>query len=137
MIDSRKMIIGLGLCAFASLPLSVAVSAPVFAASPAVPFDTDNDKTVDLNEAKAAGSAVFDKLEKDSDGTLDPKEAKGHVSKSEFAAGDPDKDGTLTKDEYLSIVEKWFKAADTDNDGTLTSKELKTKAGKALVKLLK
>ncbi len=137
MIDSRKMMIGFGLCIFASLPMAVTVSAPVLAAPAAVPFDTDNDKTVDLNEAKAAGSAAFDKLEKDSDGTLDKKEAKGHVSKGEFATGDADNDGTLTKDEYLSIVEKWFKAADTDNDGTLSSKELKSKAGKALVKLLK
>ncbi len=34
-------------------------------------------------------------------------------------AWDPDKDGTLTKDEYLTIVEERFKAADADNDGTV------------------
>ncbi|WP_020174296.1 hypothetical protein [Methyloferula stellata] len=137
MIDSRKMIIGFGLCAFAAFPASLTVSVPTFAATAAVPFDTDKDGTLDLAEAKAAASATFDKLDKDSEGTVDAKEAKGHVSKSDFTAGDPDSDKTLTKDEYLGIVEKLFKAADPDSDGTLTAKELKSKAGKALVKLLK
>jgi Ca2+-binding EF-hand superfamily protein len=59
------------------------------------------------------------------------------LSAKEFAAADRDKDGTLTKDEYLAIVEQRFKAADTDNDGTLTPRELQTKAGRALLRLLK
>jgi hypothetical protein len=136
MIDSRKMIIHLGLCAFAAFPISAILSAPAFAA-PTVAFDTDKDGTLDLAEAKTAASAAFDKLDKDKEGTLDAKELKGRVSKSDFAAGDPDSDKTLTKDEYLGIVETLFKAADSDNDGTLSGKELKTKAGKALSKLLK
>ena len=53
------------------------------------------------------------------------------------AAFDPDHDNTLTKDEYLAVVEKRFKAADKDNDGTLSSWELHTPAGKALVRLLR
>jgi hypothetical protein len=137
MIDSRKMIIGFGLCAFAAFPINFTASAPAFAAPAAVPFDTDKDGTIDLAEAKAAASAVFDKLDKDSDQTVDAKEAKGHISKSEFTAGDPDSDKTLTKDEYLGIVETLFKSADADSDGTLSPKELKTKAGKSLLKLLK
>jgi Ca2+-binding EF-hand superfamily protein len=32
--------------------------------------DTDNDGSVDLNEAKAAAEATFDRLEKDKDGTV-------------------------------------------------------------------
>jgi hypothetical protein len=46
------------------------------------------------------------------DGTLDRRELRGRVDAKEFAAVDPDKDGTLTKDEYFTIVEKRFKAAD-------------------------
>lgn len=52
-------------------------------------------------------------------------------------AADTDKDGTLSKDEYLSIVEQRFKAADTDNDGTLTRRELRSKAGRQLLLLLR
>ena len=44
--------------------------------------------------------------------------------------------GTLTKDEYFTIVEKRFKAADPDNDGTVSAAKLRTKAGRALLRLL-
>ncbi len=98
--------------------------------------DKDNDKTLDLAEVKAAAGVEFDKLNKDSDDTLDRKETKGVVSKKEFKAADPDHDGTLTKDEYLSIVEKLFNKADVDHDGTLDAKELHSKAGRALEKLI-
>jgi TPP-dependent trihydroxycyclohexane-1,2-dione (THcHDO) dehydratase len=33
-------------------------------------LDSDHDGTVDLNEAKTAGSAMFDRLNRDHDGTL-------------------------------------------------------------------
>lgn len=100
-------------------------------------LDTDSDGTVDLDEAKRAASAVFDRLEKDNDGTLDARELKGRLSAKELAAADPDNDGTLTKDEYLKVVEQRFKAANPDNDGTIDAKEFKTKAGQALLRLLK
>ena len=99
-------------------------------------LDTDNDATLDLNEVKKAGGALFDKLDRDHDGTLDKRELRGRLSAKEFAAADPDKDGTLTKDEYLAVVEQRFKAADPDNDGTLDAKELSTRAGRALLRLL-
>lgn len=108
-----------------------------FAASdPVADHDKDNDKTLDLAEVKAAAGAEFDKLNKDSDDTLDRTETKGIVGKKEFKSADPDNDGTLTKDEYLSIVENLFKKADVDNDGTLEAKEMRSKAGRALEKLI-
>jgi Ca2+-binding EF-hand superfamily protein len=100
-------------------------------------FDTDNDGTVDLAEAKKAASARFDKLERDHDGTLDQRELAGRLNPKELAAADPVHDGTLTKDEYLAAVEQRFNAADPDHDGTLDAKELNSKAGQALVRLLK
>src|SRR3984893_8697302 len=99
-------------------------------------LDTDNDGTVDLDEAKRAASMLFDKLDRDSDGTLDRRELRGRLSATDFAAADPDKDGTLSKDEYLKVVESRFKAADPDNDGTLDEKELRSRAGQALLRLL-
>ena len=100
-------------------------------------LDTDNDGTVDLGEAKKAASALFDRLEADHDGTLDGRELAHRLSAKELAAADPDHDGTLTKDEYLAVVEQRFAAADPDHDGTLDAKELNSRAGHALLRLLK
>ena len=99
-------------------------------------LDTGNDGTVDLDEAKKAASALFDKLDRDHEGTLDRRELGSRLSAAEFAAADPDKDGTLSKDEYLKVVENRFKAADPDNDGTLDEKELRSRAGQSLLRLL-
>jgi Ca2+-binding EF-hand superfamily protein len=100
-------------------------------------FDTDNDGTVDLAEARKAASTLFDRLERDHDGTLDQRELARRMTPKELAAADPDHDGTLTKEEYLAVVEQRFAAADPDHDGTLDAKELETKAGQALLRLLK
>jgi len=100
-------------------------------------LDPDDDGTVDLDEAKRAASAVFDRLDRDRDGTLDRREIGGRLSRAEFNAANPDNDGTLSKDEYLKVVERRFAAANPDNDGTLDEKELRSRAGQALLRLLR
>jgi Ca2+-binding EF-hand superfamily protein len=80
---------------------------------------------------------VFDRLDKDKDGTLDVRELRGRLSAKELAAADPDNDGTLTKDEYLKVVEQRFNAANPDKDGTLDAREFRSKAGQSLLRLLK
>jgi Ca2+-binding EF-hand superfamily protein len=87
-------------------------------------LDRDKDGTVDLTEAKAAGSAAFDRNDKDHDGTVDPSEPHGWLSAKGMAAADPDRDGILDKAEYLAVIEQRFKAADRDNDGTVDAREL-------------
>jgi Ca2+-binding EF-hand superfamily protein len=122
-----------------ALAALVGVAAPALAATKTgsvVRFDTDNDGTVGIDEAKKAASALFDKLDTDKDGTLDFKELNGRLTHKEFTAVDPDNDGTLSKDEYLAAVEKRFKAADPDNDGTVSAAEFKTAAGRSLSQLL-
>lgn len=99
--------------------------------------DPDNDGKLDLGEAKKAASAVFKRLEKDKDGTLDKAELKGRLSAKELAKADPDKDKTIDLNEYLAVVEARFKAANKDGDGTIECKELGTSAGQALLRLLK
>ena len=99
-------------------------------------IDPDNDGTVDLNEAKKAASALFDKLDTDKDGTLTTKELQGRLSRNEFKAADPDKDATLSKDEYLALVESRFKVADVNGEGTVDCDEAKSNAGRALMRLL-
>jgi Ca2+-binding EF-hand superfamily protein len=76
-------------------------------------------------------------LESDHDRTLDKRELANRLTRKELAAADPDHDGTLTKDEYLAVVEQRFSAADPDHDGTLDARELNSKAGQALLRLLK
>jgi EF hand domain-containing protein len=87
--------------------------------------------------AKSAASKLFDKLDRDHDGTLDRRELRGRLNTKDFAAADPDNDGTLDKNEFLALVEKRFKAADPGNDGTIDAKELKSAAGRSLVRRLK
>jgi Ca2+-binding EF-hand superfamily protein len=99
-------------------------------------YDSDKDKSLDLNEVKAAASAHFDRLNKDGDSTLEVSEVKGVLGPKAFKAADTDHDGTLSKDEYLALVEKLFKEADADHDGTLNAAELQSRAGKALVRLI-
>jgi Ca2+-binding EF-hand superfamily protein len=132
---SRRQIVLMGAAATlvaASLP---AVTA--FGADAVKMFDTDNDGTLDLAEVKKAASNLFAKLDRDHDGTLDKRELAGRLSAKELAAADPDRDGTLTLDEYLAVVERRFNAANPDKDGTLDAKELNSRAGKALLRLLK
>ena len=93
---SRRKAIALGATA-----LIVAVT-PAWAKNSTLvgQFDLDNDGTVDLAEAKAAGAAMFDKLDVDKEGTLSRKELHGRLSGKEIAAFDADHDGTLSKEEY-------------------------------------
>ena len=99
----------------------------------------DKDGSIDLKEAQAAAAALFDKLNKDKskDQTLEIKELQGRLSRADFAAADPDKDGTIDKAEFMKIVETRFAAATPDGDGTVDCKEAATPAGKALMRILK
>lgn len=115
-------------------------SAPVLAAprgNPIRMFDTDADGTLDFDEVRKAAAALFARLDRDHDGTVDRRELAGRLSARELAAADPDHDGTLSLDEYLAIVQQRFHAANPDGDWTLDAKELATPAGRALLQLLR
>jgi Ca2+-binding EF-hand superfamily protein len=118
-----------------ALALTSAVS-PALAASAISILDTDKDGTVDLDEAKAAASKLFDELDVDHDGTVDRKELEGRISAEDWKMADPDNDKTISKAEYLAFVEVAFKRANPDSDGSIDAKELKRPAGRALVRLL-
>ena len=57
-----------------ALAALLGVTAPALAATS---IDTDNDGTVDIDEAKKAASALFDKLDTDKDGHPRSQGAKG------------------------------------------------------------
>src|ERR1700682_2345415 len=135
MISRRSILLGVAITALSGASL------PVLAGSrridPIRMFDTGNDGTLDLAEVKKAASALFGRLDRDHDGTLDKRELGGRLSAKELAAADLVPDGTLTADEYLAVVEQRFNAANPDKDGTLDAKELNTRAGRALLRLLR
>ncbi len=135
MLSRRSMAVALAAATLVggSLPALEAASP----ASPVTMFDTDNDGTLDLAEVKKAASALFAKLDPDHDGTLDKRELAGRLNAKQMAAADPDHDGTLTIDEYLAVVEQRFNAANPDKDGTLDAKELNSRAGRALLRLMR
>jgi hypothetical protein len=64
--------------------------------APVAGLDTDHDGMVSLDEAKKAAETVFDKLDRNRDGTLTTRELRGRLSASELTAADTDKEGTLT-----------------------------------------
>jgi Ca2+-binding EF-hand superfamily protein len=132
---SRRSILLLSGAFLAGGPSSAALV--VSGHDPIKMFDLDADGTLDLAEVKKAAAALFARLDPDHDGTLDKRELAGRLNARELAAADPDHDGTLTLDEYLAVVQKRFNAANRDADGTLDARELRTPAGRALLRLLK
>ena len=128
--------VAVGLLAGATADVSFARTKPC---KTLAKIDPDNDGSMTLDEAKKAAGAVFDRLNKDSakDSTLDARELRGRLSEKEITAADPDKDKTIDKAEYLAIVEARFKAANRDADNSIECKELNSKAGHALLRLLK
>jgi Ca2+-binding EF-hand superfamily protein len=112
-------------------------AAPSLAASVFSGIDTNNDGTIDLNEAKAAASKTFDKLDTNHDGTLDRAELRGRIPPQDWKIANPDNDQTLSKQEYLNYVEYAFKRADTNGDGTINAAEARTHAGRVLLRLLR
>jgi hypothetical protein len=124
--------------ALATSPMLVASISSAHAGVALTAADTDADGTLDKAEVDQAAGAAFDKLDAgDKDGQLERAEVKGRISKAAFAAADPDHDGKLSKDEYTALADKYFSAADKDGDGTVDAKELHSKPGKRLARLLR
>jgi Ca2+-binding EF-hand superfamily protein len=111
--------------------------------------DTDNDGTVDWEEAHDAFVKHFDEMDTNQDGVLSADELKAcckHAmadksgssckrnpgmhdkGSKEFSAADKDHDGTLTKAEAKKLphIYKNFDAIDVDHDGTVDRDEVHT-----------
>ena len=118
------------------------VSAQMSSADAIKLFDKDGDGSIDLQEAKAAAAALFDKLDLDHKGTLTSEELGDRAQLIQGLLPSPNRfkmfavGGKMTKDDYLALTEERFKLADPDNDGKLDAKELQSEAGLALLKLL-
>lgn len=93
--------------------------------------------TIGSDEAKRTAERLFDQLDRRQAGKLSRAElGRGRLTVAQFGWADRDHDGTLTKDEYLVLVEREFRAADTDRDGTVSRAEFQSRAGLPLRRLL-
>jgi Ca2+-binding EF-hand superfamily protein len=136
MLRTRLLSTALGFCGVLGIWVGSQAAAADTSTAVVAKYDKDNDRTLDLAEVKAAATSRFDRLNKDADTILDMQEVKGVIGAKEFAAADSDHDGTLSKEEYLALVQKLFKRADTDHDGTLDAKELASETGRMLSRLI-
>ncbi|AWN42577.1 hypothetical protein [Methylobacterium durans] len=59
------------------------------------------------------------------------------LTSRELKAADPDRAGTLNKKEFLTVIEQRSRRADADRDGTLDARELGTRPGRSLTRLLR
>lgn len=127
----RSPILGVALaCLMASPALAVS------GADAVKQLNRDDDKTLDIAEALAGATTVFNALNKDPDLTLDKAETKGIVTEAEWKKANRDHDQTLELDEWFKIVRARFNAADADHDGTLSAAELDSPKGQSLLKLI-
>lgn len=100
-------------------------------------LDRDRDGTIDLEEVKRAAALLFERLDRHRTGRLSRTQlGRGRMTVAEFSWADRDHDGTVTKDEYLALVERQFRAADLDHDGTVSRAEFKARSGLPLRRLL-
>lgn len=118
-------------------PTSLAFAAGRGRAGPFAGIDRDGDGTIDPNEAKQAAGLLFDRLDRKHTGRVSRAQlGRKRVGASEFSCADRDHDGTLSRGEYLALVEREFKAADRDHDGTVSSAEFHFRTGLPLGRLL-
>src|SRR5437764_8669074 len=89
-------------------------------------LDPDRDGTLTLAELQAPLRAHMEKAEGMEKQRL---EASLKVLEAEFRDMDKYKDGTVSKDEYVALLEKRFNSANRDKDKTLEPRERGTAAG--------
>jgi len=106
-------------------------------ADPLRAFDIDKDGTLDLAEVKSAAAARYDELDPKLDDNMDQHQAASALRGAAFRQADTNHDSKLSKAEYLAYAERRFHATDHEGDGKLDHKELSSKAGQALMRLLR
>lgn len=123
----------------AGLISSAVSAAPVLAQRCRVlaPIYADNQGFLSHPDAILLAGHAFDTINADHDGSLDARELEGRLTPAEIANEDPDKDGTLDKGEYLAAVDARFGAVNGKARNVLSCRELRSKAGEALLLLLK
>ncbi|HYE46527.1 MAG TPA: EF-hand domain-containing protein [Caulobacter sp.] len=103
--------------------LALAASAASAQPSP----DTNKDGHISLAEHLAAGERGFKRMDANANGTIDPEEQakimKYTGGKNILAPADLNKDGRVSKEEFVKASNYRFKQADADSDGRLNKAE--------------
>jgi Ca2+-binding EF-hand superfamily protein len=89
-------------------------------------IDNDNDGKISKKEYINAVTKTFDTLDKNMDDSLAVKElnAIGKIYAEKILnEGDLNKDGKVSKDEFIKAAEKRFKVLDKNNDSYIDQKE--------------
>lgn len=100
--------------------------------------DGDQDGAVSRGEMAAMRTDVFDRIDTDADGLVDPDALPrpeagppaGGGRFARFGARDPmaemdaNGDGVIARAEFVEAEPRWFSRADADNDGSVTVGEL-------------
>ena len=128
---SSFLIVGIAICG--SRPSLARGARPVSFAG----IDRNRDGLLDLDEVKRAAGLLFDQLDAGRGGKLTRAQLGRHrITAAQFRAADSDHSGTLTKTEFLALVEQQFGAADTDHDGTLSRAEFESRNALPLRRLI-
>jgi hypothetical protein len=120
--------------------LGVAVLAQNAWADPAQSFiqkwDRSGKGVLGLKEVDNAAIVKFGMLDKNHQGRLTESELSAVLSPDEFKQANPDNDTTIGADEWFALVKQRFWAANPDHDGSIDVNELRTPAGRALLKVV-
>lgn len=106
-------------------------------------LDTNGDRKLAFNEIKAGRAKLFDRLDANRNGVLDPQEIQAAVGRTKSARGagagaqlaelqqrkamvDRNGDGKISRDEFASFIPDRLVKADTDGDQALSLRELRS-----------
>ncbi|MHC1551503.1 EF-hand domain-containing protein [Phyllobacterium sp. K27] len=82
-------------------------------------LDTNNNGTVSQQEYQSFMTNAFKNLDADKNGSLSQTETADVLNASQFAATDENKDGRVSRSEFMNRVMQDFAAADKSGDGHL------------------
>ena len=96
--------------------------------------DKNRDGALDRAEVEARLNKAFDRRDKNRDGSLDADEVKAigarqggkgaKALQARFKRADADRDGKISRQEFLATLPPWFVRADADKDEKVTKQEL-------------
>jgi Ca2+-binding EF-hand superfamily protein len=106
-------------------------------------LDTNGDRKLEFSEIEAARARLFDRLDVNRNGVLDPQEIQAAVESAKSAKGagagmqladlqqrkammDRNGDGKISRDEFASFIPDRLIKADADGDQALSLEELRS-----------
>jgi Ca2+-binding EF-hand superfamily protein len=106
-------------------------------------LDTNGDRKIEFSEIKAARAKLFDRLDVNRNGVLDPQEIQAAVDRAKSGGGagtgtqladleqqkammDRNSDGKISRDEFADFIPDRLVKADADGDQALSLRELRS-----------